>query len=80
MTLHSVLIEIVLAGVKGIERRYLLARYGYGVIWQIDSLMQLGLVLRSHCDLRYFATMERGTYSRNQTSNFRKCFAGGEGL
>lgn len=62
MTLHSVLIEIISAGVQGIERRWLLARYGWNVLWALDILQQLGLVLRSHTDLRYFATLDRGGY------------------
>jgi hypothetical protein len=64
MTLSSVLCEIVSAGVQGIERRWLLARYGWDVLWALDSLQQLGLVLRSHTDLRYFATLDRGGYPR----------------
>lgn len=64
MTLHSVLIEIISAGVQGLERRWLLARYVWNVIWALESLQQLGLVLRSHTDLRYFATLDRGLYPR----------------
>jgi hypothetical protein len=64
MTLHSVLIEIVLSGVKGIERKHMIGRYGWEVLAAIEYLMQLGLVLRSSCDLRYFATLDRGGYPR----------------
>lgn len=62
MTLHSVLIEIALEGPKGSARHHLLARYGWNVLWSLDTLQQLGLVLRSHTDLRYFATLDRGGY------------------
>jgi hypothetical protein len=64
MTLHSVLIEIVLSGVKGIERKPMIGRYGWEVLAAIECLIQLGLVLRSSCDLRYFATLDRGGYPR----------------
>jgi hypothetical protein len=64
MTLHSVLIEIVLSGARGIERTHMLARYGWGVLPAIEVLVQLGLVIRSCTDLRYFATLDRGLYPR----------------
>lgn len=68
MTLHSVLIEVISAGSKGIARESLIALYGWGVMYQIEHLMQLRLVL--HSDLpywmntRYFASNERGAYPR----------------
>jgi hypothetical protein len=68
MTLHSVLIEIVLSGARGIERESLIERYGRGVMFQVEHLMQLRLVLHSELpywmNSRYFASKERGGYPR----------------